>query len=162
MQQRPRAKDPMNKRNLTVSLGLIGAAGVGVGIILLLTSSPSHRTVNVAPVAAVKRAVKIDPAQAKGAFEAQAAKYRQAGEPTRPQDLAPAPVSPDRNAAAPFAQAVAVLDAFEVPANRPFFNLNVRLAMPQDRWKLVNDALDIPLAPLLAKVDEATTRPACV
>ena len=132
-----------------------------MGIIFFVTASPSARTITIAPLAA-QRTTKIDPTRAKAAFEEQLAKYRAAGQPLRPEDLTPPPVEPGRNAATSFAQAIAILDQFDVPSNRVFFNLNVQLTMPADKWHVVDDALSKPLAPLLVRVDEATTRPACV
>src|SRR5689334_7366636 len=78
-----RNETSMNKRRYLACIGLIGALALGVGIIVLMTSSPSHRTVTVAPPAAARRTSNIDQVQAKTAFEEQVATYRKAGEPVR-------------------------------------------------------------------------------
>ena len=151
----------MKQRQLVAWSGLILAATLGVGIILLLTSSPSHRTVTIAPAAA-KRTTKVDPAAAKAAFDAQVAEYKAAGEPVQPADLASPPLAPEKNAAPVLVQAIAILDMFDEPPNQTFFNIDVKLTMPASQWKRVDDVLSGPLAPMLAKVDEATALPACV
>ena len=66
---------------MIVVLGLVAAAALGIGMIVYTTSSPSHRTITINP--AVRRAVKVDEAEATAAFDAQVAKYRAAGEPVR-------------------------------------------------------------------------------
>jgi hypothetical protein len=68
----------INKRHLAISLGLIVAAGTGVGIVMFMIASPHRRTVTVAPAVA-RRAGTIDAQQAKADFDAQVSKYRAAG-----------------------------------------------------------------------------------
>ena len=77
--------------------------------------------------------------------------------------MQPAPVEPGKNAAVSFVEAADLLDKFEAANPKAeFFNLDVTPALPEGKWKLVDDMLAGPLAPVLARVDEATSRPACV
>ncbi len=152
----------MNKQQAIAVLGLVGAAALGIGIIVYTTSSPSRRTVTIA-TAAVKRRAMVDEDAAKAAFEGQVEKYRAAGEPVRAGDLAPPAVEPEKNGAISLAEASSILDKYETAHSKSeFFNLDVTPALPADKWKLVDDLLAGDFVPVLAKVDEATTRPAYV